>query len=93
MNEEYVQLEIEDYIIPDHALDTQDGQDMTDNMLQHSDTTGLQHMGTPRDLDIPENITGNGDSLGLDGGAGVDLGAVVQHCITLPLRWGTDASS
>lgn len=75
VNDEYVQLEIEHYIIPEHALDTPDSQDMTDNMLQHSDTSGLhQDMGTTRDLDIPESLPGNGDALGLDSGTGVSIG-------------------
>ncbi|XP_068223122.1 uncharacterized protein [Palaemon carinicauda] len=75
VNDEYVQLEIEHYIIPEHALDTPDSQDMTDNMLQHPGTSGLhQDMSTTRDMEMTESLPGNGDTLGLDNGSGVNIG-------------------
>ncbi|XP_063590554.1 uncharacterized protein LOC134767487 [Penaeus indicus] len=62
VNEEFIQLDIDHYI-PEQTLDPQDGQEMTDSVLQHSDSSGMHHdLGSTRELELPENISG-GDAL------------------------------
>ncbi|KAG7155980.1 uncharacterized protein LOC121854298 [Homarus americanus] len=69
VNDEFVQMDIDHYIIPEQALDPPDGQDMTDTVLQHSDSSGLHHdLNTSRDLELPENLTGGGDGLNMGAG-------------------------
>ncbi|XP_071550240.1 uncharacterized protein [Panulirus ornatus] len=69
VSDEYVQMDIDNYIIPEQALDPPDGHDMTDSVLQHSDSSGLHHdLVSSRELELPENLTGGGDSLNLGGG-------------------------
>ncbi|XP_042218815.1 zinc finger protein 107-like, partial [Homarus americanus] len=59
-------MDIDHYIIPEQALDPPDGQDMTDTVLQHSDSSGLHHdLNTSMDLELPENLTGGGDGLNM----------------------------
>ncbi|KAK7081770.1 hypothetical protein SK128_006749 [Halocaridina rubra] len=81
VNNEYVQMEIEHYIIPEHALDPPDGQDMTDNILHQSHNAALHHnMNTPRDLEIPENLGGSGDALVMgSGGVGIESNGTTIH--------------
>ncbi|XP_045615645.2 uncharacterized protein [Procambarus clarkii] len=69
VNDEYVQMDIDHYIIPEQVLDPPDAHDMTDSVLQHSES-GLHHdLNTARDLELSENLTGGGDglSMGADG--------------------------
>ncbi|KAK8735913.1 hypothetical protein OTU49_005120, partial [Cherax quadricarinatus] len=61
VNDEFVQMDIDHYIIPEQALDPPDTHDMTDSVPQHSES-GLHHdLGTSRDLELPENLAGGGD--------------------------------
>lgn len=69
VSDEYVQMDIDNYIIPEQALEPPDGHDMTDNVLQHSDSSGLHHdLGASRELELPENITGGADGLNMGAG-------------------------
>ncbi|KAK3858572.1 hypothetical protein Pcinc_035244 [Petrolisthes cinctipes] len=69
VNDEYVQLDIEHYIIPEQALDPSVGQDMTSGVMQHSDTSGLHPGLNTRGLELPGNLTGGGDGLTLGEGS------------------------
>ncbi|ROT82132.1 hypothetical protein C7M84_024719 [Penaeus vannamei] len=85
VNEEFIQLDIDHYI-PEQTLDPQDGQEMTDSVLQHSDSSGMHHdLGGTRELELPENISG-GDALGMGAGApGLHYGAGPDPSLVPPL--------
>lgn len=85
VNEEFIQLDIDHYI-PEQTLDPQDGQEMTDSVLQHSDSSGMHHdLGSTRELELPENISG-GDALGMGAGApGLHYGAGPDPNLVPPL--------
>ncbi|XP_063845083.1 uncharacterized protein LOC135091396 [Scylla paramamosain] len=74
-NDEYVQLDIEHYIIPDQALDPPAPQDVAPAVLSHPDPSGLHHdLAAPRDLELPGNLAGSSNPLAIGGG-----GAALQY--------------
>ena len=69
-NDEFVQLDIEHYIIPDQALDPAGTQDVTAGVLPHHDPSGLHHdLTASRDLELAGNLTGGGDPLTIGTGS------------------------
>lgn len=70
-NDEYVQLDIEHYIIPEQALDPPASQDMGSGVLPPPDpSTSLHHdLSTSRDLELSSNLAGGSDQLTIGSGS------------------------